>query len=191
MRKSSSAMSPSAPGSSAASLVTSLDTTTQAKLYSELEVMICNVANGFILQQYYDGRVSQHSINKVNAAWNAKNNHHVVEFRFDQATQRDLILANRRCMEFTGDASRFPIRLQTNLQNWKKIAHEMSIRTFCLPDSAIRKHFFDIRQIIDMMDPSLETLRAFQDLTAWTNDQMLDKETAARRQSEARRKRGL
>lgn len=162
----------------------------QAKLYAELEVRICDTANSFILRQYYDGRVSQHSINKVNAAWNAKNNHHVVEFRFDQATQRELILANRRSMEFTGDSSRFPIRLQTNLLNWRKIAHEMSIRTFCLPDSAIRKHLYDLRQIIDMMNPSVETLRAFQDLTSWAQDQMLDKVTAARRQSEARLKKG-
>jgi hypothetical protein len=163
----------------------------QAKLYSELEVMICNTANGFILQQYYEGRVSQQSIDKVNAAWNAKNNHHVVEFRYDQATQRALILSNRRSLGFTGDSSRFPICLQTNLHNWKKIAHEMGIRTFCLPDCAIRKHLYDIRQIIDMMNPSLETLRAFQDLSSWAHDQMLDKETAARRQSETRLKRGF
>lgn len=136
-----------------------MDTQTQAKLYSELEVMICSTENGFILQEYYDGRVSQDSINKVNAAWNSKNNHHVVEFRYDQATRRELILATRRNMEFTGDSSRFPIHLQTNLQNWKKIAHEMSFRTFCLPDSAIRKHLYDIRQIIEMMNLSPETLR--------------------------------
>ncbi|KAF3384566.1 hypothetical protein F1880_002795 [Penicillium rolfsii] len=190
-RKSSSAVSISAPGSSAASLITSLTSIVQARLYSELEVMICDTANNFILQQYYDGRVSQHSINKINAAWNAKNNHHVVEFRFDQATQRELILANRRSMEFTGDSSRFPIRLQTNLMNWKKIAHEMSIRTFCLPDSAIRKHLYDLRQIIDMMNPSLETLRAFQDLCTRAQGQMLDQVAAARRQSEARLKKGL
>jgi hypothetical protein len=167
-----------------------MSSTLQAKLYSELEVMICDTANGFILQQYYDGRVSQQSINKVNTVWNAKNNHHVAEFRFDQETQRKLIFANRRAMEFTGDSSRFPIRLQTNLQNWKKIAHEMSIRTFCLPDSAIRKHLYDLRQVIDMMNPSLETLRAFRDLCNWAQDQMLDKVTAARRQSEARLRKG-
>ncbi|CEJ58390.1 hypothetical protein PMG11_07047 [Penicillium brasilianum] len=191
-RKSSfSAASSYAPGSSAAALATSLDSMVQAKLYSELEVMICNTANGFILQQYYEGRISQQSIDKVNAAWNAKNNHHVIEFRYDQATQRELISSNRRNLEFTGDSSRFPICLQTNLHNWKKIAHEMGIRTFCLPDCAIRKHLYDIRQIIDMMNPSLETLRALQDLSSWAHDQMLDKETAARRQSETRLKRGF
>lgn len=189
--KSSSPVSAHAPGSSAASLITSMDAQTQAKLYSELEVMICNTANAFILQQYYDGRVSQHSIDKVNAAWNAKNNHHVVEFRYDQATQRDLILANRRNMEFTGDSSRFPITLQSNLLQWKKIAREMTIRTFCLPDSAIRKHLYDLRKIIEMMNPSLETLRALEDLCIWTQNQMLDKATADRRQSEARLKRGF
>lgn len=189
--KSSSPISLHAPGSSAASLVTSMDAQTQAKLYSELEVMICSTANAFILHQYYDGRVSQHSIDKVNAAWNAKNNHHVVEFRYDQATQRDLILDNRRNMEFTGDSSRFPITLQSNLLQWKKIAREMTIRTFCLPDCAIRKHLYDLRKIIEMMNPSLETLRTFEDLCIWAQNQMLDKATAARRQTEARLKRGF
>ncbi|KAJ5371030.1 uncharacterized protein N7496_007122 [Penicillium cataractarum] len=191
-RKSSFSAAPAyAPGSSAAALVTSLDSMLQAKLYSELEVMICNTANGFILQQYYDGRISQQSIDKVNVAWNAKNNHHVVEFRYDQATQRELIVTNRRNIEFTGDSSRFPICLQTNLHNWKKIAHEMSIRTFCLPDCAIRKHIYDIHKIIDMMNPSLETLHAFQDVTSEAQVKMLDKETATRRQSETRMKRGF
>jgi hypothetical protein len=94
-------------------------------------------------------------------------------------------------MEFTGDSSRFPITLQSNLLQWKKIAREMTIRTFCLPDSAIRKHLYDLRKIIEMMNPSLETLRAFEDLCFCAQSQMLDKATAARRQSQARLKRGF
>ncbi|KAJ5159815.1 uncharacterized protein N7482_006819 [Penicillium canariense] len=186
--KHSPASSPVFPGSSHASPITSLDSVTQAKLYSELEVMICNTANDFILRQYYDGRVSQHSIDKVNAFWASKNRPRVTEFRFDQATQRELIQANRRSMEFTDESVRYPIRVQCNLHNWKVIAQEMSIRTFCLPDSAIRKHLYDLRLIINMMNPSFATLRSLHDLTFWAQDQMLDKLDTVRRQSEARSK---
>ncbi|KAF7714667.1 Uncharacterized protein PECH_008303 [Penicillium ucsense] len=189
-RKASNAASFAAPGSSPASLTTSLDSDKQAKLYAELEVLICNTANDFILEQYYAGRISQHSIDKVNAGWNNKNQHHVNEFRFDQATQRELIVANRRRIAFTGDSARLPICVQTNLHNWKCLAREMSVRTFCLPDSAIRKHLFDLRQIITMMNPKLNTLMTFQRVSSEINDQMLDKEVAERRRSEALRKKG-
>ncbi|KAJ5488806.1 hypothetical protein N7539_003696 [Penicillium diatomitis] len=189
-RKASNAASFAAPGSSPASLTTSLDSDKQAKLYAELEVLICNTANDFILEQYYAGRISQHSIDKVNAGWNNKNQHHVNEFRFDQATQRELIVANRRRIAFTGDSARLPICVQTNLHNWKCLAREMSVRTFCLPDSAIRKHLFDLRQIITMMNPKLDTLMTFQRVSSEINDQMLDKEVAERRRSEALRKKG-
>ncbi|CAI7677665.1 unnamed protein product [Penicillium pancosmium] len=151
----------------------SLTSSQQSKLYAELEVMICTTANDFISNQYYDGRVSRQSISKVYDFWSSKNRPRVTGFRFDQATQRELIMANRRSLRFAGESSTNPIMLESNLSNWKKIAQEMNVRTFCLPDSAIRKHLHDTRNLLDMLDASLDTLQQFRDVSLQAQDEMM------------------
>lgn len=64
--------------------------------------------------------------------------------------------------------------LESNLSNWKKIAQEMNVRTFCLPDSAIRKHLHDTRNLLDMLDASLDTLQQFRDVSLQAQDEMMD-----------------
>lgn len=146
----------------------------QSKLYAELEVMICTTANNFILNEYYSGRVSQQSIEKVYEFWTSKNRPLVTEFQFDQATQRDLIVANRRSLRFAGESSTNPIMLESNLSNWRVIAQEMNVRTFCLPDSAIRKHLHDTRNILDMLDASIITLQQFRNVSNQAQEEMMD-----------------
>ncbi|KAK1142735.1 hypothetical protein N8T08_007367 [Aspergillus melleus] len=142
----------------------SLNPPMQAKMYSELEVMICVTANDFLVQQYSSGRVSEESIRKVKSFWGSKNRPQVVEFQFDQATQRQLILSNIRTLQFNGESSTNPILLHSNLRNWKAIVQEMSVRTFCAPDSAIRKHMHDIHKLLEMLGVPTVTFLAFQDL---------------------------
>ncbi|RLM02040.1 hypothetical protein CFD26_109169 [Aspergillus turcosus] len=142
----------------------SLDPPTQAKLYSEMEVMICVTANTFLVRQYETGRISQESIKKVNNFWGSKNRPQVVEFQFDQATQRRLILSNIRTLRFDGESSTNPILLHSNLHNWKAVVKEMSVRTFCSPDSAIRKHMHDIHKVLEMLGAHDATLLAFEEL---------------------------
>lgn len=142
----------------------SLDPTTQAKLYSEIEVMICVSANQFLIQQHDDGRISKESIRKVNNFWSSKNRPKVIEFQFDQATQRQLILSNVRTMNFNGESSTNPVTLHSNLQNWKAVVKEMSVRTFCSPDSVIRKHMHDIQKLLDMLGAPTATFLAFEEL---------------------------
>ncbi|PLB51054.1 hypothetical protein P170DRAFT_464063 [Aspergillus steynii IBT 23096] len=142
----------------------SLNPPMQAKMYSELEVMICVTANDFLFEQHGRGRVSEESIRKVTSFWESKNRPHVVEFQFDQATQRRLILSNIRTLQFNGESSTNPILLHSNLRNWKAIVQEMSVRTFCAPDSAIRKHMHDIDKLLGMLGAPTVTLLAFQEL---------------------------
>ncbi|KAL2868068.1 uncharacterized protein BJX67DRAFT_380273 [Aspergillus lucknowensis] len=142
----------------------SLDPTAQAKLYSEMEVMICVSANKFLLDQYQVGRVSKESIKKVNNFWGSKNRPEVVEFQYDQATQRQLILSNIRTLQFNGESSTNPVLLHSNLQNWKAVVKEMSVRTFCAPDSVIRKHMHDIQKLLDMLGAPIGTFLAFEEL---------------------------
>ncbi|KKK25823.1 hypothetical protein AOCH_006060 [Aspergillus ochraceoroseus] len=146
----------------------SFDPEVQAKLYSEMEVMICVSANNFLVQQYKDGRISKDSIKKVANFWGSKNRPQVAEFRFDQATQRRLILSNIRTLHFSGESSTNPVLLNSNLHNWKAIVKEMSVRTFCAPDSVIRKHMHDIQKLLDMLGAPADTFLAFEDLQVRT-----------------------
>ncbi|KAE8146776.1 hypothetical protein BDV25DRAFT_169602 [Aspergillus avenaceus] len=153
----------------------SLDPPTQAKLYSELEVMICVSANAFLLEQYKDGRLSSASIAKVSSFWETKNRPQVTEFQFDQATQRRLIFSNKRKLGFHGESSTNPVRLNSNLRNWEAIAKEMNVRTFCAPDSAIRKHLHDVHRLLEMLGAPLVTLMVLQNLEMRTVSMMKDR----------------
>lgn len=126
--------------------------------------MICVSANKFILQQYKEGHLSVESINKATNFWASKNRPQVPEFQFDQATQRDIILHNIRTLEFNGESATNPIVLNSTLHNWKAVAKEMSVRTFCNRDSVIRKHMHDTHKILEMVGAPLVTFLAFQEL---------------------------
>ena len=142
----------------------SLDPPTQAKLYSEMELMICVTANKFLLEQYKEGRISVDSVTKVTNFWASKNRPQVIQFQFDQATQRDLILYNLKTFKFHGDCAVNVVLLNATLHNWKAVAKEMSVRTFCTPDSVIRKHMHDMLKILEMLGAPLVTFLAFQEL---------------------------
>ncbi|RDW74505.1 uncharacterized protein DSM5745_07167 [Aspergillus mulundensis] len=157
----------------------SLDAAAQSKLYSEMEMMICVSANQFLIQEHAGGRVSEESINKINKFWASKNRPGVVEFLYDQATQRQLILSNIRTLHFNGESSTNPVALHSNLHNWKAVVKEMSVRTFCAPDSVIRKHMHDIQKLLDMLGAPLATFLAFEELQMRTLVWM--KEQRARR----------
>ncbi|PGH34258.1 hypothetical protein GX50_02935 [[Emmonsia] crescens] len=142
----------------------SLDPPTQAKLYSEVELMICVTANKFLLNQHKDGRISLDSVTKVTNFWTSKNRPQVVQFQFDQLTQRDLVIYNLRTFKFHGECAQNVVALNATLRNWKAIAKEMSVRTFCTPDSVIRKHMHDTHKILEMLGAPLVTFLAFQEL---------------------------
>ena len=142
----------------------SLDPPTQAKLYSELELMICATANKVLLDQHRHGRLSPDSIAKVKNFWASKNRPQVVQFQYDQATQRDLILYNIRTSAFNGESARNQVLLNAIMYDWKTVAKEMSVRTFCYPDGVIRKHMHDTYKILEMLGAPLVTFLAFQEL---------------------------
>ncbi|KAJ5279215.1 hypothetical protein N7478_004587 [Penicillium angulare] len=164
-------------------LPVSLNPNLQGRLYSDLEMMICECANSFLLHQYYDGRVSQNSINKLLRQWELKNRPQVHQFRFDQVAQRELILENRRTLAMRGECATNTVKFHSNMRNWKFIAVEMTARTFCLPDSAVRKNLFEIHEILDMLDAPIATLRDFHALSTWVQSQMVEASELSRSQS--------
>lgn len=137
--------------------------------------MICSAANAFLLEQYYDRRISKESIKRIRSFWGSKNRPQVTEFHFDQTTQRELILYNIRTLRFHGECAVNPVLLHSNLRNWKAIATEMSVRTFCLPDSAIRKHLHDIQQLLEMLNATVPTLQAFHRIQLFAHEEIIER----------------
>ncbi len=127
--------------------------------------MICATANSFLMNQKRHGLMSLESITKVIETWKSKGRPQVIQFQFDQATQRDLILYNLKAFQFCGPQAEDAIAINSMMYNWKSVAKEMSVRTFCTPDSVIRKHLHDIYKILEMLGAPEVTFLAFQDIS--------------------------
>ena len=65
------------------------------------------------------------------------------------------------------------------------MAKEMSVRTFCAPDSQVRKHMHDAHKILEMLGAPLVTFLAFQELQLKTLAKFNE---AAKQMEEKRRK---
>jgi hypothetical protein len=126
--------------------------------------MICVTANKFLKAQQKAGLMSAESVAKIVSQWSHKNRPQVMEFQFDQATQRDLILYNINTFRFHGEARNNPLVLNSTMYAWKVMAKEMSVRTFCMPDSVIRKHLHDSHKVLEMMGAGLNTFLALQEV---------------------------
>ena len=142
----------------------SLDPPTQAKLYSEIELMICATANQYLMTQRREGRMSVDSLVQIMKFWRSKNRPQVIEFQFDQQTQRDLVLYNLKSFRFYGSNADNPLSLNAMMLSWKSMAKEMSVRTFCTPDSVVRKHMHDCYKILEMLGAPMVTFLAFQEI---------------------------
>jgi hypothetical protein len=129
----------------------SLNPAQQADVYSDVELLICNAANTFLMHQYQNCRMSVDSLKKLTDFWKGKGRPQVMEFHYDQSTQRDLIVANQKNFRFFGPNANDPLRVNAMLYAWKNDAREMSIRTFCYPDSLIRNHIRNSFMILDFL----------------------------------------
>lgn len=155
-------VTPSTP--QASTFPISLDPPYQAKVLSEIELMICYHANNFLMEQWRAGRLSDDSIAKTKYTWTARNRPQVLEFMYDQSTQRELVASNLRNIHFHGECGQNGQVLNATLYNWKSLAAEMAVRTFCSADSAIRKYMHDSHKIIEMLGAPANTFLALQDL---------------------------
>lgn len=160
----------------------SLDPPTQAKLYSELELMLCVSANQFLLNQHKARRISVESFSKTLHDWAAQSRSNVPQFQFDQKTQCELVAANRRTLRFHGECAHSALELSACLRAWAGLAEDMSVRTFCATDSAVRKHLHDALKILEMLGAPSMTFLAFQELQV--NALALMKREQERRMSE-------
>ena len=146
----------------------SLDPQAQSKLLTEIELMICTTANEYFKTQQKAGRMSVESLVKILKYWRGRGRPQVIEFHFDQMTQRDLVMANMKTFRFYGPNAENPISLLVMMQAWESLAKDMSVRTFCTPDFMIKKHMCDCYKVLEMLGAPLPTFLALQDIQVRT-----------------------
>lgn len=159
---------PNTPSNYPAAHIISLTPPEQAKLYSEIELMICATANHFLKHQQYRGRIAPATLAKVAQGWISKGRPQIIEFRYDQQTQRDLVLYNIKAFRFHGPDADDPIVLNSMMHAWKHLGKDMSIRTFCTPDSLVRKHLCDINKVLEMLGAPEVMVQAYQEVESAT-----------------------
>ncbi|KAI6714907.1 hypothetical protein JHW43_002561 [Diplocarpon mali] len=164
-------------------LSVSLGPPEQARLLMEVELMIVHTANTFLMNQFSQGRIAVDSIKKTVDTWKSKGRHVVIEFMYDQATQRDLVAANQHNFRFFGERAGNDVRTNSMLYNWKQVASLMSIRTFCEADTVILKLLFDVEQILELLGGAEAIMLRLQQIRAGANEMM----RIARQKKEARK----
>ncbi|KAI5290954.1 hypothetical protein KEM54_006897, partial [Ascosphaera aggregata] len=142
----------------------SLDPPTQARLYADLDLMLCIAANQFLIQQHKACRISVDIFNKLLSSWTSNNRPVVPQFMFDQRTQRSLINEHVRTFKFHGECARSATTLNYTLNSWKTLADEMNVRTYFLPDSTIRKHLNDTIKVLEMLGATPQTFLSYQEI---------------------------
>ena len=126
--------------------------------------MLLATANRYLMTQRSEGRISIESLVKVTQYWRGKNRPGVIEFQYDQLTQHDLVFYNVKSVRFYGPNADHSQVINAMMIAWKSMAKEMSVRTFCNPDSMIRKHMHDCYKILEMLGAPLVTFLAFQEI---------------------------
>ncbi|GAM34862.1 hypothetical protein TCE0_015r02723 [Talaromyces pinophilus] len=147
------------------SISINVDPESQSEIYSKLELFLCMSANAYLLVQLQNNRfVGNDSIKRFVNSWKSKNRPIVPEFQFDLKTQRDIIVHNIRTFEFPGKYGLDPVLLKATLDAWGSVVNQLNVRTYCWPDSAIRKLFHDVEPILEMLGASRDVIATFLEM---------------------------
>jgi len=130
--------------------------------------MLVVSANRYLLKESHARRLSAVSQDMVRSAWASMNRPPVLEFQYDLLTQRELLMLNLKTLKLYGECAENPIVLNAAMYGWKTMAKEMNVRTFCQPDSVIRKWMHDAHKIFEMLGTALPMFLAFQELQVKT-----------------------
>jgi hypothetical protein len=147
------------------SISINVDPEAQSEIYSKLELFLCTSANVYLLTQMHNHRFAGNdSVKQFVAFWKSKNRPLVPEFQFDMKTQRDIIKHNVGNFDFPGKFGLDPVLLKATLDGWNSVINQLNVRTYCWPDSAIRKLFHDVGPILEMLGASKEVMNTFRDM---------------------------
>jgi len=129
----------------------SLSPPIQARLFSELELVLTKTINDYLLGEKMMGRMSEESLEKVVKSWIAKGRPLPNEFYFDLATQLELFHANLKTLRFFGQHQGSYLHIQSMLNGWSALAKRLNRRTLSTPDSDIKKYLLDIDHILNLL----------------------------------------
>ena len=146
----------------------STDYVDQMRLYGEIELMLTTVINDFLIGQMAAGHMSLSSIQKIARDWHQKSRPQVLDFHFDLPTQFELIKLNTDTFRFHGEEGNNGMKQAVMFNCLRGIVRELSIRTFCAPDSVIKKVMHDCWRVIEMMGAKPESFMLLQHIQGVT-----------------------
>jgi len=133
----------------------------QARLFSELELVLTKTINDYLLGEKVMGRMSDASVEKIVKSWMAKGRPLPNEFYFDLATQLELFHANLNTFRFYGEHQGSYLHIQSMLNGWSNLAKRLNRRTLSTPDSEIKKYMVDIDNIFVFLGADQEVWEKF------------------------------
>ena len=133
-------------------LVTTLTPLDQSIFYRKIEFAIQSAANDFLLDQFAKNQINIPNLEKLKKSWAHKGYPTVNEFRFDIKTQHTLVYTNKSNCWFPG--YRNSADTQVVLADWKSLSRQMSIRTYCNPDGAMKMHSWWAKNILRLLGAS-------------------------------------
>ncbi|KAI9894586.1 MAG: hypothetical protein M1814_001940 [Vezdaea aestivalis] len=123
----------------------------QSLILTEVELMIQSATNEFLKAQVALSNLSSDSVSKTFDGWRKRGRSGVIEFRFDVVTQRDLVLENEQTVRFYGPTDYDLVKRVIVINNWKALVAVLKVRSFCHPDSVVKRAVVDSHRILEML----------------------------------------
>lgn len=141
----------------------------QAVFYRELNDILVEAVNTFLVQQKEEGRIPQKSINGVNVHWASKGFTPVTDFRWDLMHQRTLVGMTMEALRWAGRAESDWTHLQKVIWGWKILARDaprpiMGIKD-CVADKLVRRHLEDAQDLLEAVNAPEATFTAFAEFS--------------------------
>jgi hypothetical protein len=123
----------------------------QVLILGTVELMLSDTANAFLMDQMAAGKLDYNIIARAKYDWAKRNRPQVIEFRYDLMTQLHIAEAHGDALEYHGPNTQSAIHIQSMHHCWRNIARELQVRTFCTPDSVLRKLVTESWRLLEML----------------------------------------
>lgn len=137
----------------------------QAVFFFELNLLLIEAINAFLVEQNKKGHIPRQTIDSVNRHWSFKGFPPVVDFLWDLGHQRSLFGMNLEKLQFTGQSSVDPVHLRGILGGWKILAGDVrknfAHTSDCVPDALVHRHLETARELLEAINVPEETFTAF------------------------------
>ena len=141
--------------------------------------MLTTVINDFLVEEMHAGLMDINNLTRITKQWAQKGRPQVLDFHFDLATQAELLKVHADVFRFHGEGGNDGMRQAVMFNCLRGLVRELSIRTFCAPDSVIKKIMHDSWRVIEMMGAKIDVFMLLQRLQGVTLQKM--KEAAKKR----------